>query len=144
MNKAILMGRCTKDADVRDAGSTRVGRFTLAIDRRFKREGDSQTADFVTCVCFGKIAESAEKYFKKGTKLAITGHIQTGSYTKQDGTKVYTTDVVVEEWEFGESKAASQQNQESAPAQKQSAPQPKKDDDFMSIPDSVDEELPFS
>lgn len=144
MNKAILIGRCTKDAEVRDAGSTRVGRFTLAIDRRFKREGDSQTADFITCVCFGKIAESAEKYFKKGTKLAITGRIQTGSYTRQDGAKVYTTDVVVEEWEFGESKASAQQNQASAP---QSAPAaaPQSQDDFLKIPDSMPDvdELPF-
>ena len=147
MNKVILMGRCTKDADIRDAGSTKVGRFTLAVDRRFKREGDP-TADFVNCVCFGKAAEAAEKYYKKGVKLAITGHIQTGSYTKQDGTKAYTTDVVIDEWEFGESKASAQQNQQSQTSAPQSAPasapQSAPKDDFMSIPEGVDNELPFS
>ena len=100
MNKVILMGRLTRDPDVRySAGenSTAVARYTLAVDRRFRRDGDSATADFIGCVAFGRQAEFAEKYLRQGTKIAITGRIQTGSYTNREGQKVYTTDVVVEE-----------------------------------------------
>lgn len=107
MNKVILMGRLTRDPDVRySAGenSTAVARYTLAVDRRFRRDGDSATADFIGCVAFGRQAEFAEKYLRQGTKIAITGRIQTGSYTNREGQKVYTTDVVVEEQEFAESK----------------------------------------
>ncbi len=143
MNKAILMGRLTRDPEVRytDNGNS-IARFTLAVDRRFKREGEPD-ADFISCVSFGKSAEFAEKYFKQGTKIAITGRIQTGSYTNKDGQKVYTTDVVIEEQEFAESKSSSgsesgyQQTHRPAPSQAVG-------DGFMNIPDGLDEELPFS
>lgn len=110
MNKVILMGRLTRDPEVRYSQgeqATAIARYTVAVDRRFRRDGDSQTADFIGCVAFGRQAEFAEKYLRKGTKIALTGRIQTGSYTNRDGQKVYTTDVVVEEQEFAESKAAS-------------------------------------
>lgn len=108
MNKVILMGRLTRDPDIhysQGENGTAIARYSLAVDRRFKREGD-QTADFINCVVFGKGAEFAEKYLHKGIKIVVTGRIQTGSYEK-DGVRVYTTDVVVEEQEFAESKAAS-------------------------------------
>jgi single-strand DNA-binding protein len=143
MNKVILMGRLTRDPEVRytDNGNS-IARYTLAVDRKFKREGEPD-ADFISCVSFGKSAEFAEKYFKQGTKIAITGRIQTGSYTNKDGQKVYTTDVVIEEQEFAESKSSSgsdsgyQQTQRPAPSQAVG-------DGFMNIPDGLDEELPFS
>ena len=103
MNKVILMGRLTRDPDVRYSqgeNASAFARYTLAVDRRFRRDGDA-TADFIGCVAFGRQAEFAEKYLRQGTKIAITGRIQTGSYTNRDGQKVYTTDVVVEEQEFG-------------------------------------------
>ena len=109
MNKVILMGRLTRDPEVRYSQgeqATAIARYTLAVDRRFKRDGD-QTADFIGCVAFGKLGEFAEKYLRKGTKVVVTGRIQTGSYTNKDGQKVYTTDVVVEECEFAESKNAA-------------------------------------
>ena len=109
MNKVILMGRLTRDPEVRYSSgdnSTAVARFTLAVDRRFRKEGEAQ-ADFINCVSFGKTAEFAEKYYRQGVKICITGRIQTGSYTNRDGQKIYTTDVVVEEQEFAESKANS-------------------------------------
>ena len=129
MNKVILMGRLTRDPDVRySAGenSTAVARYTLAVDRRFRRDGDSATADFIGCVAFGRQAEFAEKYLRQGTKIAITGRIQTGSYTNREGQKVYTTHVVVEEQEFAESKAASDANRSSMGGSYQtpSAPNP--------------------
>ena len=148
MNKVILMGRLTRDPEVRYSqgeSATAVARYTLAVDRRFKRDNDQQTADFIGCVAFGRSAEFAEKYFRKGIKIAITGRIQTGSYTNQDGQKVYTTDVVVEEQEFAESKAAAANNgggyQQAAP----SRPEPTQaaGDGFMNIPDGIEEELPF-
>lgn len=144
MNKVILMGRLTRDPEVRYSSgetATAVARFTLAVDRRFKREGD-QNADFISCISFGKSAEFAEKYLHKGTKIAVTGRIQTGSYTNKDGVKVYTTDVVVEEQEFAESKSASGQGGQnnSGVSPYGSAP----DDGFMNIPDGIDEELPFN
>ena len=112
MNKVILMGRLTREPDIRYSqnanGSMAVARFTLAVDRRVKREETEQNADFISCVSFGKPAEFAEKYLHQGTKIAIVGRIQTGSYTNRDGVKVYTTDVVVESAEFAESKAASE------------------------------------
>lgn len=141
MNKVILMGRLTRDAEIRSSqggNPTTIARYTLAVDRRFKRDGD-QTADFINCIAFGKSAEFAEKYFHKGTKVVVTGRIQTGSYTNKDGQKVYTTDVVVEDQEFAESKATSQQNQQS----NNSAPV-SDGDGFMNIPDGIDEEMPFS
>lgn len=154
MNKVILMGRLTRDPDVRySAGenATAVARYTLAVDRRFKRDGES-TADFIGCVAFGRQAEFAEKYLRQGTKIAISGRIQTGSYTNRDGQKVYTTDVVVEDQEFAESKSASEHNSGySAPynaAPAQAAPSHDMGgvsaDGFMNIPDGIDEELPFN
>ena len=146
MNKVILMGRLTRDPEVRYSQgeqATAVARYTLAVDRRFKRDGDQQTADFINCVAFGRSGEFAEKYFRKGIKIAVTGRIQTGSYTNQEGQKVYTTDVVVEEQEFAESKAASDQSaagyQPGRPAPSAAA-----GDGFMNIPDGIDEELPFN
>ena len=121
-----------------------IARYTLAVDRRFRRDGE-ETADFIPCVAFGKQGEFAEKYLKKGTKLLVSGRIQTGSYTNKDGVKVYTTDVVVEEQEFAESKAASDANaggfHQAAPAPAPTAPA---GDGFMNIPDGIDEELPFN
>ena len=114
MNKVILMGRLTRDPEVRYSSgdsSMAIARYTLAVDRRFRRNGDGeQTADFIGCVAFGKSAEFAERYFRQGLKIVVTGRIQTGSYTNKDGQKVYTTDVVVEDQEFAESKAASMSN----------------------------------
>lgn len=145
MNKVELIGRLTKDPDVKYSQGQKqmaIARYTLAVERRFKRDGD-QNADFINCVALGKNGEFAEKYLKKGMKIAITGHIQTGSYTNRDGQKVYTTDVVVEEHEFCESRNAAQQeqngNKNSAPPMPDSAA-----DSFMNIPDSIDEELPFN
>lgn len=139
MNKVILMGRLCADPEVRysqNQNQTAVARYRLAVDRRFKREGE-QTADFISCVAFGKAAEFAEKYLRQGTKIAITGRIQTGSYTNREGQKVYTTDVVVEEQEFAESKGASGNIEGSAP-------QATDPEGFMSLPDGIDEELPFN
>ena len=141
MNKIVLMGRLTADPQVRYSqgeNATAVARYTVAVDRRFKRDGEP-TADFIPCVVFGRSAEFAEKYFRKGMQVAVSGRIQTGSYTNKDGNKVYTTDVVVEEQEFAESKAANQQNQQSAGSGSIPA-----SDGFMSIPDGMDEELPFN
>ena len=145
MNKVILMGRLTRDPEVRYSqgeSANAVARYTLAVDRRFKREGDA-TADFINCVSFGRAAEFAEKYLRQGVKIAVTGRIQTGSYTNKDGVRVYTTDVVVEEQEFAESKAASASN---SGYQASPSPSPSADigDGFMNIPDGIDEELPFS
>ena len=144
MNKIILMGRLTRDPNVRytqGAESTCVARYTLAVDRRVKQEGQ-QSADFIGCVAFGRNGEFAEKYLKQGSKIVVTGHIQTGSYTNRDGNKVYTTDIVIEEQEFAESKAAAERNQQQEP---QPQPQPETDENgFMNIPDGLDEELPFS
>ena len=145
MNKVILMGRLTRDPEVRYSqgeNATAVARFTLAVDRRFRR--DDASADFIGCVAFGRNAEFIEKYFRQGTKALITGRIQTGSYTNRDGQKVYTTDVVVEDQEFAESKNASGASDSGfAPV---SRPQPSAaiGDGFMNIPDGIDEELPFN
>ena len=146
MNKVILVGRLTRDPDIRySSGETQtaVARYTLAVDRRFKRQGDDQTADFISCVVFGKGAEFAEKYLHQGTKIAVRGRIQTGSYTNRDGQKVYTTEVVVDDQEFAESKNASQQNGGGyVPAERPSPMDA--GDGFMNIPDGIDEELPFN
>ena len=147
MNKVVLMGRLTRDPDVRySQGETplAIARYTLAVDRRFKRNGE-QDADFINCVAFGRTAEFAEKYLKQGTKMVVSGRIQTGSYTNRDGVKVYTTEVVIEEQDFAESKAAAAQNSNMG-APQPSAPQPSAaaSDGFMNIPDGLEEELPFS
>lgn len=148
MNKVVLMGRLTRDPDVRYSQGDRpmaVARYTLAVNRRFKRDGD-QDADFINCVAFGRAGEFAEKYLKQGTKIVVSGRIQTGSYTNKDGMRVYTTDVVIEEQDFAESKAAASQNQMGMSAPAPSAPQPSAavSDGFMNIPDGLEEELPFS
>ena len=138
MNKVILMGRLTRDPDVRYSsgdGSTAVARYILAVDRRFHRDGDA-TADFIGCVAFGRQAEFTEKYLRQGTKIAITGRIQTGSYTNREGRKVYTTDVVVEEQEFAEGKNAERPREQGATPQTNT-------DGFMTIPDGVNEDIPF-
>ena len=138
----ILMGRLTRDPDIRYTQpnsaqeQTCTARYSLAVNRRFNRDGE-QKADFISCVAFGRQAEFAEKYLRKGTKIVLTGRIQTGSYTNRDGQKVYTTDVVVEEQEFAESKTAGQI------AQQNPAPMTR-EDGFMEIPDGLEEELPFS
>lgn len=136
MNKVILIGRLTKDVEVRHTGETAVARYSLAVDRKFKREGE-QTADFINCVTFGKNAEFAEKYLRKGTKIAVTGRIQTGSYTDKDGKKVYTTDVIVEEHEFCESKGSATNENDQVTTFKPDA------NGFVNIPDGIEEELPF-
>lgn len=148
MNKVILMGRLTRDPEIRYAqneNNTCIANYTLAVDRKYKRQGDEQTADFIRCVAMGKGGEFAEKYLHQGTKIVVEGRIQTGSYTNKDGQRVYTTDVMVESQEFAESKAASQQNGNSQPSAP-SRPEPTQasNDRFMNIPDAIDEELPFS
>ena len=146
MNKVILMGRLVRDPEVRYSqgdASTAVARFTLAVDRRFKREGDDQSADFIGCVAFGKTGEFIERYGRKGTKFVVEGRIQTGSYTNRDGQRVYTTDVVVEQVEFAESKASNDNNGGYVPTNRPS-PSGAAGDGFMNIPDGIDEELPFN
>lgn len=147
MNKVILMGRLTRDPEVRYSqgeSASAVARYTLAVDRRFKRQGDEQTADFISCVSFGKTAEFVERYLHQGTRITGCGRIQTGSYTNKDGVKVYTTDVVMDEVEFAESKNASADN--NAGGFQPTAPSPSHavGDGFMNIPDGIDEELPFN
>ena len=148
MNKVILMGRLTRDPEIRyanNANSTCIANYTLAVDRRFKRQGDEQTADFIRCVAMGKGGEFAEKYLHQGTKIVVEGRIQTGSYTKRDGQKIFNTDVLVELQEFAESKAASAQNgnqNASAPTRPNVAQNDS--DGFMNIPDAIEEELPFA
>ncbi len=138
MNKVILMGRLTREPEIRYSqgdNAMAIARYTLAVNRRFKRDGE-QAADFINCVSFGKIAEFAEKYLHQGTKIVVAGRIQTGSYTNKDNQKVYTTDVVIEECEFAESKSAS--TGEPTPEQANA-------DGFINIPDGVEDEgLPFN
>lgn len=133
MNKAILMGRLTRDPEVRYSqgeNTVAVARYTLAVERRFKKEGEQQTADFISCVAFGKSAEFAEKYFRQGMRVLICGRIQTGSYTNKEGRKIYTTDVVIEEQNFADAK--------------QNSPELITDSEkFINIPDEIDDELPF-
>ena len=135
MNSVQLIGRLTRDPEVRYTdGGVSIARFSLAVERRFKQENGAD-ADFINIVSFGKTAEFIEKYFHKGMKIALNGRIQTGSYTDKDGKKVYTTDIVAENVEFCESKGNSANND---------APAPASDGDFMSVPDGIDEELPFN
>ena len=145
MNKVILMGRLTRDPEIRYSQGERqmaIARYTLAVDRRVSNQAKQgeQTADFINCVAFGKTGEFIEKYGRKGTKFVVEGRIQTGSYTNKDGQKVYTTDVVVEQVEFAESKASADGNTTNNTANS-NAPT---DTSFMDIPDSIDEELPFN
>lgn len=145
MNKVILMGRLTRDPEVRYSqgeNTMAVARYALAVDRKYNRNNDEQSADFINCVAFGRNGEFAEKYLRKGTKIVVVGHIQTGSYTNKDGIRVYTTDVIVDEHEFAESKNSSSNNAGSS-----SDSTPSYDfagDGFMNIPDGIDEELPFN
>ena len=172
MNKVILMGRLTRDPDIRYSNSQSgeqlaIARYTLAVDRRFNRRngGDNQqNADFISCVAFGRSAQFAEQYLHKGTKIAVTGRIQTGKYTNREGQTVFTTDVVVEDQEFAESKAASDRYSQGAqsssyadaqassysapaPVPAQAAPAPAMetgDGGFINIPEGIDQELPFN
>ncbi len=167
MNKVILIGRLTRDPDVRYSNNgdnqLAIARYTLAVDRRFaKRDNaDAQTADFISCVAFGRSGEFAEKYLHQGTKICVEGRIQTGSYTNKEGNKVYTTEVVVENHEFVESKAASDGRRDGAPAsapapapaaapaqntESQSAPadgSTPADEGFINVPEGIENELPF-
>lgn len=141
MNKVILMGRLTRDPDVRVSNTAdrqiTVARYTLAVDRRAKRDGNDQTADFISCVAFDRAAEFAEKYLHQGTKVLVTGRIQTGSYTNRDGQKVYTTDIMLEEQEFCESKGQG--------IVEKPSPNTSVGDGFMNLPDGMDDEgLPFN
>ena len=152
MNKVILMGRLTREPDIRYSQSQSgeqmcIARYTLAVDRRFARrgqDGNDQSADFIGCVAFGKQGEFAEKYLKQGTKVAVTGRIQTGSYTNKEGQKVYTTEVVIEDHEFCESKNANSGSQGDGGYVPQSAPSTSEAsaEDFMNIP-AANDDLPF-
>lgn len=146
MNLVILKGRLTRDPEVRySQGATPMAtaKYSLAVDRKFKREGET-SADFINCVAFGKQGEFAEKYLRQGTQILVKGRIQTGSYTNKDGKKVYTTDVVVEEHEFCESKGTSQSNNATQEVQAVKSPfGPSDNEGFMSIPDNISEEVPF-
>ncbi len=150
MNKVILMGRLTRDAEVRYSqgdNSMAIARFTIAVDRRVRRDsnnGDEQTADFIGCVAFGRTADFLERYGRKGTKFVVEGRIQTGSYTNKDGQRVYTTDVVVENVEFAESKNAAGGSDSGFTPAERPAPSGAAGDGFMNIPDGIDEELPFN
>lgn len=145
MNRVTLIGRLTREPDVRySQGETPlcIARYTLAVDRRFRRD-DQQSADFISCVAFGRQGEFAEKYLHQGTKIAVNGRIQTGSYTNKDGQKVYTTEVVIEDHEFVESKGASESR--AASGADTSRPEPSAAaDGFMNIPEGIEEELPFN
>lgn len=148
MNKVVLMGRLARDPEVRYSqgeNAMAIARYTLAVDRRRSSSNGENSADFISCIAFGKSAEFAEKYLHKGTKIALAGHIQTGSYTNRDGAKVYTTDVVVDEQEFAESRNNGN-NAGSNNVGNNSAPSPAASaDGFMNIPDGIDdEELPFN
>ena len=137
MNRVIMIGRLTKDPEIRYSqgeNTTCIARYTLAVDRKFKQEGQPN-ADFINCIAFGKLGEFAEKYLHKGVKIAVTGRIQTGSYKNKDGNTVYTTDVVVEEQEFCESKSQSNSQTQSAQSN---------DNSWLNIPDGVEDSLPFS
>ena len=148
MNKVILIGRLTRDPEVRYSSGENalaIARYTLAVDRRFHKDNEA-SADFIGCVAFGKGGEFAEKYLRQGTKIVVTGRIQTGSYTNREGQKVYTTEIVVEDQEFAESNAASQNNSQTSTGSRQQPPppMPTNKDGFMQIPDGIDEELPFN
>ena len=139
MNKAVLVGRLTRDPEVRYSqgeNATAVARYTVAVERRFKRDGEP-TADFIPCVVFGRSAEFAEKYFRQGMRVSVSGRIQTGSYTNKDGVRVYTTEVIVEEQEFAESRTEQE-------ARAHIPDEITPGDGFMNIPDGIDEELPFN
>lgn len=143
MNNVILMGRLVRDPEVRESagGGTTIARYTLAVDRQYKRDGEP-TADFINCVAFGKSADFAQKYFQKGTRLVVRGRIQTGSYQKKDGTKVNTTDIIVDDQEFAESKSSGSSSKTPVTGQDGNN-NDALGDAFMSIPDGIADELPF-
>lgn len=146
MNKVIMMGRLTRDPEIRysqGANATAVARFSIAIDRRFKREGEPD-ADFFNCVAFGKTAEFVEKYLKQGTKVALTGRVENDNYTNKDGQKVYGTRICVEECEFAESKGNSSNETEKTQNTAKSEARHEPGEGFMNIPDGLEEELPFN
>lgn len=146
MNKVILMGRLTRDPDIRYTQGNEpmaIARYTLAVDRKVRKENEAN-ADFISCVAFGKNAEFAERYLCQGTKIVLEGHIQTGSYTNKDGQKVYTTDVVVESTEFAESKSSGSSSEGSSRSYMTPPSDGPAPDGFMDIPDGVDEGLPFN
>lgn len=137
MNVVILMGRLTRDPDTRINGDSTVTKFTIAVERRFRRPGDEEgrSADFPSCTAFGKTAEFISKYFRQGTKIAVIGRLQTGSYTNKDGVKVYTTEVIVNEVHFAESKGTQESGQaETAPAN---------NGEWLNIPEGIENDLPF-
>lgn len=134
MNKVMLIGRIVRDPEIRAAGSSTVAKYTLAVDRKFKKDGEP-TADFINCVAWGKLADFAEKYLHQGTKIAVEGRIQTGSYTNKDGNKVYTTDVIVESTEFCESKSSQKNNAGSASTNRNA--------DFVNVAAEASDEIPF-
>lgn len=136
MNKVLLVGRMVRDPEIRYTNEgTSIAKFSIAVDRAVKKDSEQQTADFPSCVAFGKTAEFIEKYFRKGNRIGIVGRIQTGNYTDKDGKKIYTTDVVAENVEFVESRAAAS----AEPAKKEVS------NDFVQVPDDVgDEGLPFN
>lgn len=147
MNKVILMGRLTKDPEMRNSSgdsALAVTRYTLAVDRRFKKEGSDVTADFISCVTFGKTAEFAKKFLSKGMRMLVVGRIQTGSYKNKEGQTVYTTDVVVEEHYFADSKKSGASSDSSSHAGSESMGRSENDssimEGFMSIPDGVEDE----
>ncbi|MCR4649031.1 MAG: single-stranded DNA-binding protein [Lachnospiraceae bacterium] len=142
MNKVILMGRLTRDPDMRGEGTGLVARYSLAVDRRFSRNEENNT-DFINIVVFGKGAEFAQNYLKKGTKVLVTGRIQTGSYTNKDGQKVYTTDVIAEDQEFAESKNAAASNGGQSDTYSSANTSVQDDGDFMNISDGVKDDMPF-
>lgn len=142
MNRVILMGRLVRDPNIshsQGGDNMAIARFTLAVDRRGNKNNDQQTADFIGCVAFGRQAEFSEKYLRQGTKVAVTGRIQTGSYTNKDGQKVYTTDVVLDDIEFAESKGNNDSN--SAPSRQE--PSTAAGEGWMNVPDGLSEDLPF-
>lgn len=146
MNKVLFMGRLTRDPEVRysqGANASAVARFSIAVDRRFKREGEPD-ADFFNCTAFGKTAEFVEKYLKQGTKIVLSGRVENDNYTNKDGQKVYGTRILVEEIEFAESKNTAGGNAGGQNAGENTAPQATTAEGFMNIPDGVDEELPFN
>lgn len=147
MNKVVLVGRLTRDPEVRYSqgeNALAVARYTLAVDRRFKRDNEP-TADFIPCVVFGRSGEFAEKYFRQGMRVSVSGRIQTSSYTNKDGAKVYKTEVIVEEQEFAESKAETESNRGShRRAASDKMPAGDAGDGFMNIPDGIEDELPFN
>lgn len=143
MNKVVLVGRLTRDPEVRYSNAedpTAIARFTLAVNRRYVKKDSEQTADFIGCVAFGKNAEFVEKYFRQGMRVSICGRIQTGNYVNKDGHKVYTTDVIIEEQEFAESK----KEMDGGRGAKAFSSPSTDSNGFMHIPDGIDEDFPFA